>query len=120
MWPFADNMALVYDAVAAAQFTQVKSLPKFKVLKEYLDPLTDNLDLISTNHETWKDLRSIFSPGFSSKNITSLLPELIEEVSIFVDRIKKKVGQQGKFGPVFALQDIATDLTFDVIGRIAL
>lgn len=45
-----------------------------------------------------------------------LLPSIVERVSVFMDRLDKFA----QTGESFSLQSAATDLTFDVIGKVAL
>jgi cytochrome P450 len=60
------------------------------------------------------------SPGFGSKNITAMLPSILEEVVIFRDILLAKAGENNTWGPVFQLEALTTNLTFDVIGRATL
>ncbi|KAI1771420.1 cytochrome P450 4V3 [Hypoxylon cercidicola] len=117
LWPMSDSLVAVYDGVAASQFTTVNSLPKNPVAAEYMHPLTGNFDLVSSEGELWKKWRSRFSPGFSPRNLTAMLPELIEEAQVFVNGIKNLAGKNGEFGPVFQLEEKTTNLTFDIIVR---
>jgi cytochrome P450 len=120
LWPFSPCFALVFDPVAASQFTQVRSLPKMALILEFLDPLTRGLDVVSMNGQLWKTWRSRFNPGFSSRNVNTLLPELIEEVVVFTNLLKARAGENGSWGKVFQLEEKTTNLTFDVIVRAAL
>ncbi|KAI0114207.1 cytochrome P450 4V3 [Hypoxylon sp. NC0597] len=117
LWPMAGSLAMVFDPVAASQFTQVKSLPKDHVTIEYMKPLTNNLDMVSSEGQLWKSWRSRFNPGFSPRNLTALLPELIEEAKVFVDGLKSLAGENGEWGPVFQFEEKTTNLTFDIIVR---
>ncbi|KAI0381339.1 cytochrome P450 4V3 [Hypomontagnella monticulosa] len=117
LWPVARSLALVYDPIAASQFTQAKSLPKDPLTAEYMSPLTDHLDIVSTEGELWKRWRTRFSHGFSPRNLTALLPELIEEAQVFVSGLKALAGKNGEWGPVFQLEQKTTNLTFDIIVR---
>lgn len=66
--------------------------------------------------EEWKVLRKRFNPGFAPQHLLSLLPAMLRKASIFVDRL----GELAKTGDEFSLQRLATDLTLDVIGDLAL
>ncbi|KAI1170903.1 vera protein [Nemania sp. FL0916] len=120
IWPIEKPLAIVFDPVAGSQFTQTTSLPKLDLAKHFLEPLTDGLDIVSNEGLEWKTWRSRFNPGFSQRNLTAMLPELIEEVSIFVSQLEEKAGSDGKWGPVFRLEEKTTNLTFDIICRAAL
>ncbi|KAI1101337.1 cytochrome P450 4V3 [Jackrogersella minutella] len=117
LWPVAVSLVMVFDPIAASQFTQVTSLPKDHVTAEFLMPLTENLDMITSEGQLWKSWRSRFNPGFSPRNLTALLPELIEEVQVFVNVLKDLAGKNGIWGPVFQLENKTTNLTFDIIVR---
>ncbi|OTB01946.1 hypothetical protein M426DRAFT_323042 [Hypoxylon sp. CI-4A] len=120
LWPVASSLVPVYDPVAATQFTTAHSLPKESSTANYMSPLTGNLDIVSEEGELWKKWRQRFNPGFSPRNLTALLPELIEEVKVFVDVLKNLAGENGEWGPVFQLEEKTTNLTFDIIVRASL
>lgn len=66
--------------------------------------------------EEWKALRKRFNPGFAPQHLLSLLPAIVHKASIFVDRL----GGLAQGGDKFSLQELATDLTLDIIGDLAL
>lgn len=117
LWPVHGIFTLVYNAVSCAQFTQIESLPKISFLTRYLVPLTGNKDILSTEGHEWKKWRTTLNPCFSTRNITALLPDLIEEVMVFVNGLKEVAGPAGAWGPVFQLEKRTTNLSFDVIAR---
>lgn len=117
LWPISGSLAAVFDPVAATQFTQTKSLPKDTLMTEYMNPLTENLDIVSSEGQLWKTWRQRFNPGFSPRNLTALLPEIIEEALVFVNGLKNLAGKDGKWGPVFPLEEKTINLTFDIIVR---
>ncbi|KAI0206650.1 vera protein [Astrocystis sublimbata] len=120
IWPVEQPFAVVFDPVAASQFAQTPSLPKLGLTKNFLDPLTGGLDMVSNEGQEWKTWRSRFSPGFSQRNLIAMLPELLEEVSIFVSQLESSAGKGGEWGPVFQIEEKTTNLTFDIICRAAL
>ncbi|KAI1108397.1 vera protein [Nemania sp. NC0429] len=120
IWPFENGFAVVFDPVAASQFTQTPSLPKLSILKKFLGPLTSGVDIVSNEGAEWKTWRSRFNPGFSQRNLIAMLPELLEEASIFVSQLHGSAGSDGKWGPVFRFEEKTTNLTFDIICRAAL
>ncbi|KAL7951330.1 cytochrome P450 [Trichoderma barbatum] len=118
IWPvFPDIMMMVFDGSMSAQFTQIRSLPKHHITRTFLEPLTDNLDMTSADGNQSKVWRSRFNPSFSPRNITMLIPELIDEIMVFKDLLGKMAGPSGEWGDVFQLEDRTTSLTFDVILR---
>lgn len=120
LWPISDSLALITDPGTAAQFTVTTSLPKVGVFMQMMEPLTSCNDIICTEGQNWKTWRSRFNPGFSQRNLNALLPEILEEVNVFVSGLKDMTGTDGKWGPVFQLHKKTINLTFDVICRTAL
>ncbi|TGJ85516.1 hypothetical protein E0Z10_g3245 [Xylaria hypoxylon] len=120
LWPVEMQLALVFDPVAASQFTQTPSLPKLKLSTDFLVPLTSGLDIVSNEGIEWKTWRSRFNPGFSQRNLIAMLPALIEEVSIFASQLESLAGSEGKWGSVFRLDEKTINLTFDIIVRASL
>lgn len=117
LWPMDGIFTFVFDAVAGAQFTQIESLPKISFLTRYLTPLTGNKDILSTEGNAWKEWRTTLNPCFSPRNISALLPDLMEEVLVFADGLKQLAGPLGTWGPVVQLEKMTTNLSFDVIAR---
>lgn len=62
----------------------------------------------------WKQLRKMYSPGFSAKNLQRMLPDLIPEIKIFAARLDKAVGK------TITLGEFTTALTIDIIGIVVL
>ncbi len=115
MWPILPPILYVFDPDMSAQFTTIHSLPKAKLVKDEFKYLTGNKDLVTLDGQEWKRWRSILNPGFSAKNIVSMIPALLEEVAIFKDFLRKVA----KTGEVFPLEKPLTDMTMDVIVRAA-
>lgn len=120
LWPITNPLAMVTDPVAASQFSAVQSLPKNSSLHDFIGPLTSCIDILCTEGQIWKTWRSRFSPGFSQRNLTAILPEVIEEAKVFVEGLKEVAGKGGAWGSVFQLEKRTTNLTFDIICRAAL
>jgi cytochrome P450 len=97
-----------------------QNIQKVANMVRFLHPLTQNLDILTTHGAQWRVWRSRFNPGFSSKSITGLVPFILEEVVTFRNILRSKAGPGGSWGGVFPLEPLATNLTFDVIGRAAL
>ena len=121
IWPiFPGIMMMVFNCNASAQFTQVRSMPKYDITRRFLEPLTDNLDMTSADGAQSKVWRARFSPSFSPRNITLAIPELIDEILVFKKLLGDAAGSDGRWGGVFQLEERTTNLTFDVILRATL
>lgn len=119
LWPASGPMMLVTHPVVSSQFTQSKSLPKAIIATDYMQPLTQKRDIVCAEGSEWKSWRSRLNPGFSPRNVMALLPDLVEEVLVFTDGLKKLAGENGSWGSVFQLEEKTINLTFDVITRAA-
>lgn len=119
-WPITTPIMLSVHPAMTSQFTQEVSRVKPKEQKRFMYPLTHNLDLTSMEGADWKLWRKRLSPGFSLSSIISRVPDLVEEVEVFADTLRKKAGKDGAWGEVFPLETIGKDVTMDVIGRFIL
>lgn len=117
LWPLTYSYAFVIDGEAATQFTVSPSLNKHDVVGDYLVHMTHGHDLFAGNGQLWKKWRSRLNPGFSSRHMTTMIPDILEEVITFVDVLKAKTGANGSWGQVFLMEPKAINLTFNVITR---
>ncbi|KXJ90740.1 cytochrome P450 [Microdochium bolleyi] len=123
LWPFTGGMALVTDADMIPQFMQKPDLPKYYMVEDFLKPLTGGRDIVSISGPVWKLWRTRFNPSFAPRRVLALLPELMEEVEVFVDLLRQKAGRStahgNAWGEMFQLHEKTVNLTFDVILRAA-
>ncbi|KAB5571979.1 cytochrome P450 [Coniochaeta sp. 2T2.1] len=117
MWPFTPPHLISLHPNVSAQFIQDVSRPKPPEQKRFLYPVTRNIDLSSYEEDVWKVWRKRFNPGFSPALITAKIPELLEEVEVFIDFLLKMAPTDGSWSDILQLEEKAIDLTFDVIGR---
>lgn len=115
-WPFAPPMCAVFHPDMMAQFTQDESRPKHPMMHREFHPFTGLQDLVTMEGQTWKMWRSIFNPGFSSRNLLSFVPEIIEEINVF----KEWLRETAKRGDAPRFEEPTMKLAIDVIGRVAL
>ncbi|KPI37536.1 monooxygenase AflN [Cyphellophora attinorum] len=116
LWPVVPPSIFVFNPDMMRQFCQEPSLPKHDLIQWQFGSWTQGNDLALQHGEAWKKWRSILNPGFSAKNITSLVPAMLEEVLDFRQCLEGLAAT----GETFILEDVATKLTVDVIGRVAL
>lgn len=115
-WPFAPPMMACFDPDLMAQFTQDNARPKHEMMYREFDPFTGRNDLVTQEGQVWKTWRSVFNPGFSSRNVLSFVPKIIEEIRDFKTWLHEveSSGKPAKF------EEPTMRLTIDVIGRVAL
>ncbi len=114
MWPITSPMIYVQDPRLMDQFTNV--FHKADMMHDEFRPWTGNRDIVTSEGPQWKRWRSLFNPGFSAKNIISLVPAFLEESQVFIQGLKKAA----ETGEVMTLEDGALNLALDIIGRAAL
>ncbi|TPX13487.1 uncharacterized protein E0L32_006217 [Thyridium curvatum] len=112
-WPMYSPMLAVYHPDMMAQFTQDASQEKHWRMLEEFKPFTDNMDLVTSGGQVWKTDRNMFNPGFSTRNLMSLIPHFVEEVVIFRDKLLEKADTNEKI----SLEEYTTNATVDIICR---
>jgi cytochrome P450 len=115
-WPFGPPILAVAAPDPAYRITQSHSLPKFYALRDFLRPMTGGSDLITMEGNEWKTWRNIFSPGFSSSHLMTLVPEIMKDVLIFCEILREAAGKS----EIVSMDPLTTRLSLDIIGRVAL
>ena len=116
MWPFNSPLLVVSSPSIAQQFTQEHPLRKSPQLRRFLRPLANNQDLVSLEGQSWKLWRGVYNPGFSASHLISLVPQIIEEVTVFCEVLRERAGCVA----IAPLEEAVVDLTMDIIGRAVL
>lgn len=115
-WPISPPMLSVSHPDIMSQFTVDNSRLKHEHLREEFHSYTSNLDLVTSDGQQWKAWRSIFNPGFSAKNLIRLVPDMLEEVSVFRDWLQTAAAS----GEVVPLVRKSEEVTIDIISRTVL
>ena len=116
VWPVSAPMLVVFHPEMMAQFTQEQNQLKHPWELLEFKPFTGNQDLVTTEGREWKTYRAIFNPGFSARNLLSLIPSFVEDALVF----QKRLAEAAAKGDVIRLEEYTTDLTVDIIGRAVL
>ncbi|KAI1872962.1 uncharacterized protein JN550_003836 [Neoarthrinium moseri] len=116
VWPLSNPMIAVFHPDLMAQFTQENSQLKHPNMKAEFGPFTGANDLACSDGREWRADRAIFNPGFSARNLLSLIPAFVEEVIVFRDYLIKSAQQ----GTTVNMVDLTTNLTVDIIARAVL
>lgn len=115
-WPFSPPILVIASPEGASQITQVRVLPKFHAVRHFTRPLTGDHGLLTMEGSAWKAWRAIFNPGFSADNLTSMIPSIMKDMQIFCDILRDHARKED----LFSLEEITTNLTLDIIGRVTL
>ncbi|KAI0024019.1 cytochrome P450 [Xylariomycetidae sp. FL0641] len=106
----------VAEQISKASSRFPYSPPKAPETWEHLEHITGPTSIASSQGEEWKALRKRFNPGFAPQHLLSLLPAILDIASLFLEHLETLADS----GQEFSLQELATNLTFDVIGRVVL
>ncbi|KAF2259367.1 cytochrome P450 [Lojkania enalia] len=113
LWPFLDPALIVCSPEAATQVSNTLNLPKPRLYKTIIDPITGGPNILTTNGKEWKYWRSLLNPGFASAHMLDQVSAIVDSVEIFCDQLRKR-------GDVFRLEDVSTRLTVDIIMKVVL
>ena len=115
-WPFGPPILAIVGPDTAYQITQSHSLPKYNALRKYMLPMTGGSDLVTMEGSQWKKWRNIFSPGFSSSHLMTLVPEIMKDISTFCEILR----EEARKADIVFMDPLTTRLSLDIIGRVAL
>jgi cytochrome P450 len=116
MWPVADQMVVVSHPDLMVQFCQDPSFAKHRHMAFEFGPFSHGVDLVTANGRLWKTWRSIFNPGFSSKNIQSYVPSMLEEYNVFRTKLESFAASR----QIVRMDQQTMALTVDIIGHAVL
>ncbi|KAI0145372.1 cytochrome P450 [Xylariaceae sp. FL1272] len=121
LWPVANPVMYSLKAYISNQMVLGRNVPKSQMQGDFLGPISDGKDFNCTSDfEEWKLWRSRFNPGFSHANLQSWIPNILEEVEIFADGLRRRCGRGNEWGEVFPLEEASHNLAFDVTGHVVL
>jgi cytochrome P450 len=104
LWPMADPFLAVFDPELAAQFTTDYSAPKYPGIRDFLTPLAGPGDMVSSDGPHWKKWRSIFNPGFAGSHLMSLVPGIVDYITVFTEKLSDLADKHEPF----RLEEITT------------
>lgn len=116
VWPVNSPMIAIMDPAICQYFTVEHTTDKADSLPEFLYALAGKDDMVSANGAVWKKWRTMFNPGFSTQHLLTLVPGIVDDALIYVE----KLGQHAHLGEIFRLEEDTTRLTVDVIGKVVL
>lgn len=116
-WPLGPRLLFLSDPETISQFiTTGQSLPKSSLETNYLDRFLGKSNMVSLEGGEWKRLRSAFNPGFSASHLITLVPYIVDASMAFYDVLNRKA----KSGELFPMEEYATRMTIDIIGKVVL
>jgi cytochrome P450 len=100
----ADVTLIVADPEIARQLSE-SGLPKHPTLATVLEPLAGKHNLVTSEGSVWRKWRNIFNPGFSTQQVISQVPAIIECGEAFV----KLLDDHAAASRVFRLEEEVSD-----------
>jgi cytochrome P450 len=100
----------------AAQITQMHSLPKHPLYKEYAAHICGETSMIFSEGEMWKQSRSLFNPGFSASHLMTLVPIIVDDTMIFWRNLNRVAESK----EIVQLEQMTAHLTIDIMGHVIL
>ncbi|CZT44227.1 related to cytochrome P450 CYP4/CYP19/CYP26 subfamilies [Rhynchosporium secalis] len=115
IWPFIMPILLISSPSLAIQACQKYDLEKPKSLTDFFLPFAGSSDhLFTSNGPEWKNLRSIFNPGFSANYLMTQMDHIIEETTEYVSILR----EYAEGNVMFSLDELLCDFTMDIIGAV--
>lgn len=99
------HIPLIADDAIAEKILHTDNLPKDVRLYGILHPIIGTTSIISVSGAYWKKLRKMFNPAFATTHLQTLLPAMVEEMTVFVD-ILDRAGHRDdvlEMGPLLAV-----------------
>ncbi|KAF2110234.1 cytochrome P450 [Lophiotrema nucula] len=112
-WPIREPMLLIQDP-GVAQDIANSGIPKHPGARYFLAPLGGPENMVTAEGAVWKKWRSVFNPGFAISHLMDQIPTIVE---CSKDYIKILDGHAAN-SALFRLEEEATKLTIDVIGKV--
>lgn len=112
-----DRQLIVFSPSVAAQVGQTHVMRKHPLLKDAFGAVVGRKSISILEGAEWKKFRSLFNPGFSSTNILTLMPAMLEECEVFVSKLSK-IANSGGYTP--SMMSLLKGVTVDIIFRSAL
>ncbi|KAF2008702.1 cytochrome P450 [Aaosphaeria arxii CBS 175.79] len=109
-WPMFQPVLLTFSPEIATQVSSRRDFPKPADQENSFRPIIGGPSLITMHETQWKFWRSLFNNGFSASHMLSLVPSLVDTVDIFCEQLFANVD-----GDIFFLDDMAMQLTMDII-----
>ena len=116
-WPFGPRWMFISDPELTSQYITTKqNLPKSPLETDFLDMFLGTNNMLSLEGDHWKSLRSIFNPGFSANHLMTMVPYIVDASTVFYDVLRGKA----QTNDLFQLEEAATHVTIDIIGKVVL
>lgn len=114
-WPVYPALFTLFGPETINKICNKYNLPKTAVSSRTMKPVAGGPNLISMNGDEWKYWRSLFNPGFSTGAMLNNVPQIVDSVLVFRQKLVEKIG----IG-MFSLDEFITKLTMEIILKVTL
>ncbi|MCJ1299609.1 hypothetical protein MMC08_002401 [Hypocenomyce scalaris] len=115
-WPFGPPTVFITNPEIAAEVDSAAHYTRHPYVTNLVGPIVGSHSILTASGAPWKSMRSMFNPGFAHRNLQLLIEDIVEETTVFCNKLSRLAEQR----EIFEMEHIATLLTFDVIGRAVL
>lgn len=116
LWPFGPSFLMSASPAIYEQYMISRDAPKPAMLVETLEPIGGKANLVLDNGARHRRWRSAFNPGFSNAHLTTLVPEIVDAVSTFRQKMLKNAASH----QLFRMTHDTTRLTIDIICKVVM
>jgi cytochrome P450 len=116
LWPMSGLFLTVVSPSTAVQATQTNpnlSMERPALLRRFFMPITGGSNLFDLPEKEWKPWRSVFSKGFNTEHILSLVPGMVKETLVYSETLRSLASK----GDMFFLDTTTLRFTMDMIGK---
>ena len=116
LWPASGMMMIVTSPFVAAQITQTNTTiccERASMLKRFFKPIAGGPNLFDMAEREWRPWRAVFSKGFNTEQVTSLVPHVLRETEVY----KKTLTNLARKKEMFYLDLVTLRFMSDVMGR---
>lgn len=116
LWPASGMMMIVTSPLVATQAAQTNTkicYERASMLKRFFKPIAGGPNLFDMTEREWRPWRGMFNKGFSTEQVTSLVPHVLRETEVYKERLRGLARKED----VFYLDLVTLRFTMDVMGQ---
>lgn len=117
-WPVTGLILINFSPGIAPHVLQAGtiSLNRPSILPRFFKPIAGGRNLFDLGEKEWRPWRAIFTKGFNTEHISSLIPGMVKETLAYCKILEARAEQ----GAVFSLDSTTLRFTMDLIGKTVL
>lgn len=115
LWPLYYPLLVVSDGQAMTTFAKTDH-PKPQWVKDMFAPVLGKWSFAFARDAEWRIPRTLFAQAFSANYLATILPAMVQSMQVFTERIR----QLAETGETFIGFELASAVSFEIIGRVLL